>query len=147
MANEYGKMRRFLTGAGIEVLKGTLNIPQSVGGDIALIPIPMRGENSPSHDVKIKSNGDWATLGKAWTKELKDGSGDFFTLTLDSPSMQRPVNLSIFALDDEEQPKEWERGETPVNYKIIWQRPRRTVTASQSSGGTVGEDLDDDIPF
>ncbi len=97
---------------------------QGAQGDIALIPRrDRRSDRSPDFDVKIIAPGrDWMIAGAAWIKPFKDGSGAFFSLTIDHPGLSQPIYVSAFPDDAEKQPKE---AEHPINYSIVWGRPRR----------------------
>lgn len=120
---EYGHLERVDHETRPTVFMGQVNMP-GVSGDICLTPkASKRSDKSPDFDVKIQTPGrDWMIAGAAWTKQFRDGSGDFFSITIDHPGLTNPIYVSAFPDDDDKQPKE---AEYPINYSINWGRLRR----------------------
>ena len=150
MSIEYGTVRRRVDESGNTVaFMGKLNVPGVVAGNVALIPIATRTEDSPSHAVKVKSAGEYVELGKAWTKRFAERDGTFFTLTLDGPTFSAPLNLTAFPHDPEEQPEGWNEGDDPDSFRLVWSRPRKQNgrKGRAAAGVSFSDELEDEIPF
>ena len=83
--------------------------------------------NSPSHLVHLKGNGGAFEAGAAWTKTVQEGNNrgaKFFSLSLDDPSFDAPLNLlmspSTLTTPTWRRPLPWRPRPRPRR----WARPR-----------------------
>lgn len=127
------------------VFHGEIDLAQ-IAGEFYLIPHAEKRdpEKSPDYAFKIRGrSGDFVHFGNAWRKPFKKQKGDFFSITIDGPGMDRSVTVNAWPSD--QQPDGTPKGE-PANYDIKWQRPKPGA-AAVVGGGSAGEPIDDEIPF
>ena len=120
---DYGHLERVEHDTRPTVFMGEINMP-GVTGDVCLVPRTRKfKDTSPDYDVKLQVPGrDWVIVGAAWTKQFKDGSGEFFSLTFDHTGLSQPIYCAAFPDDDDLQPKE---ADQPINYTITWGRGKK----------------------
>ena len=122
-------------------LKGTIELP-NINGIIYLVPNPSRyNDKSPDMIVKMAdNNGVFVKVGSAWRKELKNDAGDFYSITLDNPSLEKPVYISAFPEFDDEK-----NGGKILHYNLTWSRPRANTMQSMNMAGQ--QQPIDQIPY
>lgn len=67
--------------------------------------------NAPDYSVWAKENGNVYQLGNGWLK--RGENGEFISITMDSPDMDVPLNVTAFPVKGSDQ---WD---------IVWTRPRQ----------------------
>lgn len=72
-------------------------------------------ENAPCFDVitKSKHHGKEVKIGAVWEKKNRETGEVFYSITVDDPSLQQPLNVTAF-------PKE-----EPGEFEIVWSRPKK----------------------
>lgn len=107
----------------------SINLPRFVFRQMA---DPRSGPDAPKWEVAIQLGGEWVVIGAGWEKEIQRGdhSGEtMFTITMDAPEWDKPLNLAAFPVGGNE-------------YELVFKRARRQV---HSAG--AGLPADDEIPF
>lgn len=91
--------------------------------------------NAPDYSVWAKEGGNVYQLGNAWRKNGKDGS-QFLSITLDSPDMDVPLNVTAFEVKGK-----------PDELEIVWQRPRQDRKAKEAVQPVDNGTKSEEIPF
>jgi uncharacterized protein (DUF736 family) len=132
MSYQYGSLTKKKSNS-FEGYTGKLTAPFHVG-DIWLKPLDKKhSDDSPDYYIMSRQG---YPIGKCWEKVAKKTGVLFFSMTFDTPQLERVVYCSAFQ-DDEDAQK--------VN--IVWNRPKKKDDAQEASKSDNGESLDDEIPF
>ncbi len=76
--------------------------------DLPLEMIPT-GKNGDQPAYEVYSGG--VRIGAAWEKSTRDAGQIFYSLSIDDPSFDNPINLSAF--------------QSQSGWDIVWRRPRQ----------------------
>ena len=118
-----GELRRVTDQNSSIKFVGIIRLHGCVAGRLQLIDHPRAkpGESSnPNYEVFIEEGNEVFAIGAAWLKNSeKVNGGDFLSITLDSPKLDDPVNLSAFPPEDNKAP-----------WRIVWMRPRQQQKAA-----------------
>ena len=78
---------------------------------------PSDNENAPCFDIMTKSrSGTAVKIGSVWEKKAKDTGQSFYSMTVDDPSLDKPLYVTAFPSRDKTD-----------QFDIIWNRPRPKV--------------------
>lgn len=78
----------------------------------------------------------WADAGAAWDKVAKETGMKFLSLSIDLADQKQRINVALFAADDEDQPKGWNKGDEPVVFSVNYTRPRAGNRGAGSAGSS-----------
>ena len=128
-------------GAIVTALMGSINVAGLIAGGIAIAENPNAPEGAKmTHTVKIRSAGQWASLGKARFLRKNDKSAHYMEMVLESPMIDAKIGKELWLRAFP--PSGSNMGDRPdaEQYEIVWGNGKKQV-----GGGDVL--ADDVIPF
>jgi uncharacterized protein (DUF736 family) len=91
-------------------------------GSIAAQPATKHAKDSPDYNLfgLHEKTGQPFQIGKIWRKTPNDGGAEFFSIQIDSPDFEKPVNLTGFSNE-------------PGLFDIVWSRPKKAKSSQAKS--------------
>ena len=144
MAQKVGTLElktKEVEGKTIEAYMGSVNVAGVIAGGIAIAENPNLQPNAKmTHIVKVRSAGEWATVGKARFLRKNAKSSHYMEMVLESPIIDAKIGRELWlrafaSAGDNTGPKP-----DAEEYDIIWGNGRRQAATSDVLEG-------DEIPF